>query len=146
MRNRWRLILPIVGLLLFSGVSLDSLHRRRAYQKDPGRYFYWASVRLDSDPLNQQPQVATPCKDAENGCVAWDPVSLWVDPGFLAKMLLVSAIPAFVIGIWFVRILGHHGVNEVLTFMAVMPVLVAVWYYAVGSLIDRWMYKRRQSG
>jgi len=65
----------------------------------------------------------------------------WIMPG----TLMLSAIPAFVVGMWFVRALGRHGVNEVLTFMALMPVLVAAWYYAVGWVIDRWTDKRQQS-
>jgi hypothetical protein len=58
---------------------------------------------------------------------------------------MLSAIPAFVVGMGFVRTLGHHGVNEVSSFMVVMPVLVAAWDYAVGYLIDRWMCKRQQN-
>jgi len=69
----------------------------------------------------------------------------WVSPGLLPGTLMLSAIPAFVVGMWFVRALGRHGVNEVLTFMALMPVLVAAWYYAVDWVIDRWTDKRQQS-
>jgi uncharacterized protein YybS (DUF2232 family) len=66
------------------------------------------------------------------------------DPGWLTRVSLLSAFPTFLVGIPLVRALGHHGVNEGLTFMAVMPVLVAAWYYAAGWLIDRWTYKRQQ--
>lgn len=143
---RWRIVLPAVGSLLFAGVSFESL-RNREYQKDPGRYFWWSSIRLDSDPLNRHPlpHVATPCKDAAGDCVVWDPVSLWVDSGLLPKTLILSAIPAFFAGMLFVRALGHHGVSEVSSFMAWTPVLLVAWYYAVGWLIDRWLYKRRQN-
>jgi hypothetical protein len=145
MRNRWSLILPVVGLLLFAGVSLESLYSRHAYQKAPGRYFYWSSIRLNVDPLDRRPHATTPCKDAEGDCVGWDPVSVWVDPGLLAKSLMLSALPVFGVGMLVVRGLGRTGVSEVLSFMVSMPLLICAWYYAVGRLIDRWLYKRRQN-
>jgi hypothetical protein len=144
MRKRWQLILPVIGLLLFAGVSFVSLHRSRAYQKEPGRYLYWSSIRLDSDPLNKQSQVATPCENAEAGCVSWDPVVEWVSPGLLTSILMLSACPAFVIGMWLVRALGRRGVSEISGFMVLVPLLIFTWYYGVGWLIDCWIYKRRQ--
>lgn len=143
MRNRWRLILPVIGLLLFAGVTVEALHRRRFYQKDPGRYLYWSSILLDPDPLNRQPQITTPCKNAEADCVSWDPVVEWVSPGLLPGLLMLSACPAFIVGLRLVHALGRRGISEISSFMAVMPVLIAGWYYAVGWLIDRWAYKRR---
>jgi hypothetical protein len=141
---RWRIVLPVIGLLLFAGGSYESLRINREAQKTPSRYFWWSSIRLDADPLDQRSQVATPCKDAKGDCVGWDPVFRWVDPGLLAKSLMLSALPAFVIGILVVRGLGRMGVSEVSSFMASMPVLIVAWYYTVGLLIDRWTYKRLQ--
>ncbi len=68
---------------------------------------------------------------------------MWVDPGVLANVLILSAFPALAIGIPLVRLLGRQGVNEISSFMILMPILVGGWYYAVGYLIDRWSYKRR---
>jgi len=34
------------------------------------------------------------------------------------------------------------GISEVLSFMLLMPVLILVWYYFIGWLLDRWSYKR----
>ena len=134
--------MPVIGLTLFAGVTVESLRRRRAYQKDPGRYFYWSSIRLDSDPLSLQPQLTTPCKDAQEGCVSWDPVVQWVSPGLLPLILMVSAWPAFFIGMLLIRALGHHGISEISSFIAAMPLLVAAWYYVIGLLIDYWMQRK----
>ena|ERR1700694_4324218 len=145
MRNRWRLILPILGVLLFAGVTFASLHPRRAYQKDPSRYLYWSSIQLDSDPLHRQPEIPAPCEDAEGGCVGWDPITVERTPGLLPGLLMLSACPAFMVGMRLVRAIGRHGISEVSSFMTFMPVLVAAWYYGVGWLIDRWLHKRRQN-
>jgi hypothetical protein len=142
MRRRWQLILPVVGLLLFAGESYISLRNNREAQKTPSRYFWWVSIRLDSDPLSQRPQVAIPCKDAQGDCVSWDPVSLWVEPGLLAEALMLSALPAFVVGAFVVATLGRFGVSEVSSFMVTMPLLICAWYWVVGWLIDRWRFKR----
>jgi hypothetical protein len=80
----------------------------------------------------------------DSDCVGWDPVSIWVDPGWLAKMLMVSALPAFAIGALIVGGLGRLGTNEVWTFMISMPILICAWYYLVGWLVDRWAFRRSQ--
>jgi hypothetical protein len=139
---RWRLIVPVIGLTLFAGITVESLHRKRSYQKDPSRYLYWSSIRLDSNPLKMQPQSTTPCKDVEESCVGWDPVVQWVSPGLLPVIMMVSAWPVFFVGMRAVRALGHHGISEISSFMVVMPLLVAVWYYAIGWSIDRWKEKQ----
>jgi len=33
--------------------------------------------------------------------------------------------------------LGRLGVSQVLTFMVLMPVLIFVWYYFIGWLLER---------
>jgi len=58
-------------------------------------------------------------------------------PSWFAKVLMLSALPAFLIGIPMVRTLGHLGVNEVWAFMLAMPLLIAAWHYLLGWLIDR---------
>jgi hypothetical protein len=69
MRNGWRLILPVIGLILFAGETYQSVRTNRLEERNPDRYFWWASIRLDSDPLNKHPQVAIPCKNGEENCV-----------------------------------------------------------------------------
>jgi hypothetical protein len=148
MRIRWKIVLPVVGLLLFTGQSYESLRMNREAQKTPSRYFWWSAVRLDSDPLNRHPhpQVVTPCKNPEGeDCVSWDPVTIWVNPGWLDKTLMISAFPAFVVGVFFVHVLGRYGISEVSSFMVSMPILIFAWYYAVGWLLDRWSKRSRRS-
>ncbi len=69
-----------------------------------------------------------------------------VDPGWLAKFLMLSALPAFVVGGLAVGGLGRLGFSQVSSFMFLMPVLIFAWYYVVGWLLDRWSHKHlRQS-
>src|SRR6266404_1931018 len=139
MRFRWRLILPGLGLLLFALGSYESVRINREWHKNPSRYFWWSSIRLDRDPLNLHPQAATPCKDANVNCVEWDPGFASVEPGLMAKLLVLSAAPAFILGKLVVQVFGRRGIDQVSTFMASMPLLISAWYFAVGWLADWWI-------
>ncbi len=66
----------------------------------------------------------------------------WVDPGWLDKALLYSALPAFLVEGLLLALLGRLGVNQVITFFVSMPLLIAAWFYFVGWLVDRWRYKK----
>jgi len=60
------------------------------------------------------------------------------------ESLMLLALPAFVLGAISVSVLGHLGVNEVWSFMLLMPLFVFAWFYFVGWLVDRWVRKRRE--
>ena len=145
MRVRWSLVLPTSGLILFAGLSYDS-HRvnREVFKGRPSRYFWWSSIRLDSDPLNKHPIVltTTTCEDGIEDCTTWDPVYVWVDPGWVERILVVSAFPAFVVGAAIVGGLARLGISKLSTFTVSIPVLIFAWFYFVGWVIDRWRYKR----
>jgi hypothetical protein len=126
-----------------SSLTSPSFRMNREEHKNP-RYFWWSSIRLDRDPLNFRPQAATPCKNANVDCVEWDPGFASVEPGLMAKLLVLSAAPAFILGKLVVRVLGRRGIDEVSTFMASMPLLIGAWYYFVGWLVDRWIYRWSQ--
>jgi hypothetical protein len=83
MRVRWSLVLPASGLILFAALSCHSLGvNREVFKSRPSRYFWWSSIRLDSDPLSKHPMVpTTTCQDENKDCSTWDPVYIWVDPG-----------------------------------------------------------------
>jgi hypothetical protein len=68
----------------------------------------------------------------------------WVDPGLLDGLRLLTALPAFVFGRLVVGLLGALGINQVTSFMAVMPALIGVWYYFIGWLLDRRAYRRKR--
>ena len=139
------MILPVIGLILFGGVSYDSLRMNRDGRHVRGRYFWWSSVRLDSDPLNRHPRAPEPCpNDAEN-CISFDPRFIWIDPGWLTKSLILSGFPAFVVAHFLMRGFGLLGVSQITTFMTSMPLLIFGWYYFVGWLVDRWRDKRNMS-
>jgi hypothetical protein len=134
-----------MGLSLFIALTHNSLRMNRDIQKrSPSRYFWWTSIRLDSDPLNRHPKrTTTPCKNGEGNCANWElPPIVWVDPSCLAKFLMLSALPAFVFGTAVVRGLG---VSEVWSFAIVMPLLISAWFYFVGWLIDRRVHKQLHS-
>jgi hypothetical protein len=141
MSRRWRIALPCIGLSLFMILTYSSLRMNREIQRSPSRYFWWQSIRLDSDPLNRYSESATtPCKNGAGNC--WELRDTWVDPGFLARFFMLSALPAFVIGAAVVRGLARLGVSEIWSFTMVIPLLIVVWFYFVGRLIDRWVNKR----
>ena len=142
MRIRWRLALPLLGLSLFALISYKSFQRNRVRGFSDSHYFYWSSIRLGPDPLRIEPPPTVPCKDASENCVAWDPDTNWINPGLAARLLVLTALPAFVIGIFIIHALARLGISEVTTFMVSMPFLIFAWYYLVGWLIDRWRSKR----
>jgi len=129
--------------MLFGGVTYESLERRQ-YEKDHGQHFWWASIPLDTHHIDHGPGAAAPCKEAEENCVSWDPVVIERYPGWLTMLLMASAFPAFLVGIPLMRVLGRHGVSELWSFVALMPLLIFAWYYAIGWLIDCWRFKRLQ--
>ena len=144
MRIRWRVALPLFGLMLFAFGTYDSFGPGRIHD-NTGRYFRWSSFRLDSDPLNRRSRSATavPCKDSTETCMATDPLEVYVDPGWLARCFILSALPAFLVGAGIVHSLSRLGVSEVTSFMISMPLLIFAWFYFVGWLLDRWREKRR---
>jgi hypothetical protein len=140
MRKQWRLILPAVGLMLFGIVTYQSVERRQ-HEKASGQYFWWASIRLDTHSVNRHLD-AKPCMEAESDCVTWDVASLPRSTGLLGAMLIITAFPAFFIGVPVVRGLGRLGISEVGTFMIVMPVLIAGWCNVLAWLDNRWRIRR----
>jgi hypothetical protein len=140
MPRRWRVALPTIGLCLFAALTYNSVRMNRETQRFDSRYFWWTSIRLDSDPLNRHPEGAEACKNGEKNC--WELRSMWVDRSWLAEFLMLSALPAFLVGGFVVSGLGRLGLSQVSSFMLLMPVLICVWYYLIGWLLDRWISKR----
>lgn len=111
----------------------------------PAKYYWWSSLRLDSDPLNKNPALARPCANEKPNCENEAPLSRNVSPTGLDKLLVISGIPAFLVGAAVVISLSRLGIDEVLTFMVSMPILLFAWYYFLGWLIERWSYRRTQT-
>jgi hypothetical protein len=147
--GRWQFTLVLIGLLVFGAITYHSFKWNREWRNGrPSRYFYWGSIRLDSDPLNQRPispVPARPCSDPSEGCVAWDPETIWVEPGIALQAYFWAALPAFATGAGVVYLFARLGLSQVITFMATMPVLIALWFWFVGWSIDRWNLRRRQA-
>jgi hypothetical protein len=123
MRVRWRVVLPTVGLLLFAGLTYDSVRTNREVNNSAGRYFWWLTLRLDSEPGSSQ--LSTSCNGANADCANWDAAYLWVDIGWLARTLIFSAFPAFLVGGTIVGGFRRLGVSEIISFMISMPLLIA---------------------
>jgi hypothetical protein len=136
MTRRWSLILPILGLILFGAETVRSIRDRQdqARQQVSLKYFYWSFLSLDSDPLNRNLK-------EPSGLGGWKLQSVWIDPGYMTQALMVSAFPAFIVGIRVVKALGHFGLSEVLSFFIAMPLLIFTWFYCVGWRIDAWVHK-----
>lgn len=133
MWKRWSIVLPLVGLILFTAITLNSYR----IQRGPSKYFYWSLVRLDSDPANKRAPATQ-----------WDPTiaDTWVDPGILEIVLIVAALPAFMVGGLSVAGLGRLGINQVSSFLVLMPIMIFTWFHFVGRLIDRRIVNRARSG
>lgn len=145
MRIRWSFALPAVGLILFAALTYHSFRWNREFRNGhQSRYFWWSSIRLDSDPLNRHPQSPTPtsCEGEKPDRIGWDPQFIWIDPGWMTKLLVLSAFPAFVAGERVVRGLARLGINEIWTFITFIPAFILAWFYAVGWIIDRRRRKR----
>lgn len=131
-------MLPAFGLILFALITYDSVHKhsdRRYFHA--GRYFYWSGIRLDSRPGKPPDKI---CGDDVKDCLEVD--DLIVDSGLLEKILFFPTIPAFFIGSGIVLGLGRVGISEILTFFSVMPLLVGIWLYFLGWLVDRRLRSR----
>lgn len=145
MRRRWSIVLPLCGISLFIlGAYQGSRLNQRFFGSRPTRYFYWASIRLDSDPLNRHPlqRLPEPCRDSNKNCITWDPEYVLIEPGLGSKALMLSALPAFLVSGVIVRILARFGVSEVATFFVSMPLFIIAWFYLIGWFIDRWRQSR----
>lgn len=137
---RWRLFLPTLGLLLFALEAWES-NREWRIRPSPSRYSRWASIRLDSDPLNRDPRSRD--VSAQNRA-RWEGPLKIVDPGYLANASFFSGLPAFLSSMVVAAALSRLGVSQVLTFMISTPILLFAWYYLLGRLLDRWRRKSQR--
>ena len=134
MRMHWKLVLPVVGLMLFVGVTYQSLGSHDA----TSRYFWWSSIPLNSEPLNKS---RSACKHEIENCQVWGPEEIYVTTGLLPRVLMISAAPAFFVGSLIIEEFAWRGISEVPTFMVSMPLLIAGWFYLLGSFIDKLVSK-----
>ena len=140
-------ILPICGVLLFATGTYESIRANRSFHDGTGRYFWWSAVRLDSDPLNRHSSHHDPiaCPDNAEGCLPVDLVNILMEPGWMAKCFMLSALPAFLGTKEIVHALARLGVSEVTSFFISMPLLTLGWFYCVGWGLDRWKLSRSRT-
>jgi hypothetical protein len=89
-------------MILFGWGSYESMRWHPA----SSRYFLWSSIPLDIRPLNN---AISTCKNGNADCNEWGPESIVVDSGWLANLLFLSALPAFLVGHFLVHGLGGSG-------------------------------------
>ncbi len=147
MKFRWRGFVPICGILLFGLGTYASIRMNEDIHNGAGRYFWWSALRLDSDPLNRHPSSRTSysCNDSTENCGSLEPLGLWIDPGWVSKCFVLSALPAWLATIGIVRGLAQLGVSEITSFFVSMPLLTLAWFYSVGWMLDRWHGKRART-
>jgi hypothetical protein len=125
-------------------MGLHSYSLQRDAIAASGRYFFWSTIRLDADPLSRHHH--SPCAKSQEPCVDWDVSRAdgWgrVHARQLEKVLVVSALPAFLISGVVVFGLGRIGTSEVTSFMFSMPLLICVWFYCIDLRVDRRAYRR----
>lgn len=142
---RWRLILPVLAIAWF-GIGSYSAWRfnRQLDGSCPARYFYWGSIRLDSDPLDRHHvfESSVPCNNGRKDCPCWEPV-VWIDPGWAGEAFIVLSLPAFLLTKVVSGTLAQFGVSKVTMFFASMPILMCAWFYVLGLWIDRLRTKRQ---
>jgi len=130
--------MTLFGLLTYGSFRMDSSNDPR----HPNRYFWWGSVRLDSDPLTKR-RVEKPCVDSDEVCTFnFGNEYAWVDPGLMERALTFSAFPAFFLAISVAHGLAHLGVSELRSFIPAIFLGTLTWFYAVGRLLDRWRFRR----
>jgi hypothetical protein len=78
----------------------------------------------------------------EADCIDWDPTHIWIEPSLMEEALVLTAIPAFIVGDVVVHGFARLGISEVTTFMAIMPVCITLWFFSLGWLLDGWRWKR----
>jgi len=132
--------LSVVGLILFSWVSYNAWNANRHPHIASSRYFWWASLRLDTDSTNSRGSKW----DFSNDDSGWGHADVWIDPGWVARLLVLSALPVFLISAVAITGLGMIGISQLSSFMSLTPTLIVGWYYFIGWLLDRWSFKRSQ--
>jgi len=137
-------ILPVLGLVLFTVVTHKSMSINPPAETVPNKYYWWSSLRLDTDPLNRNPKPASPCEGRKDGCADAAASVTHVTPGWLDRLLTYSALPAFLAGAGLVITLSKRGVDEVLTFMVSMPIFLFFWFFFVGWMLDRLIFRLMQ--
>jgi hypothetical protein len=144
MRIRFSAILPVLGLILFALVTYRSMALNPPAENVPNKYYWWSTLRLDTDPLNRSVKPANPCPNNQQNCPQRDAKHLDFAPNWLDRVLTLSALPAFLAGAGLVIALSKLGVDEVLTFMVSMPILLFFWFYLAGWLLDRLIHRLLQ--
>jgi hypothetical protein len=128
-------------MLLFGLITYGSMQEHRLMQRYHTSYFWWGSIRLDTDPLSTRSGLNQCAQESEGNCYV-DLGIRWGTHGWIEVAYLITAFPAYLPTAAVVRGLAFFGVSELLSFIVAMPLFTFGWFYTVGWLLDRWRYKR----
>ena len=125
------LILPIVGVLLFTGESWRLFKSYRALGQRASSCFWWGDVPLDSKPLQRYggfggTNQVTECEFES---------AQFIDrsgPPMFTRLFELTAAPAFIPAIGLAHLFGKRGVSQVTVFMSCAPPLIFAWYYLLS--------------
>src|SRR5258708_12368138 len=115
MQLRWSAILALIGLFLFTAVAYRSMPANHHEREAPRRYYWWSSLRLDSDPLDRNPAPAKPCPEGIANCSNGETPNVKIAPGWLEKFLVVSPFPPFLPAFPVLPCLTKPGIDARLT-------------------------------
>jgi hypothetical protein len=147
MRLRWRIVLPLLSLMLSIAITYLSVRANGGLRDGSGRYFWWSPIRLDSDPLSRNEASnlrASPCPDGVKNCMVTEPIFISVHPGLITKFYMVAVFPALLATLLITFGLGRFGINEIVSFLIAMPLLTFAWTYLIGRILDWWTAKRQR--
>lgn len=141
------LILPITGLLVFAGESYRSVLQQRSTLKEDNACFCWSSIPLDTKPLNTSYEGFG--RRNLTSCGYLRELNARTDLGcgrasLPTRLLVATALPAFLASMVIVRGLSTLGVTEVASFIGATPPLIFVWYYFVSRIIVRLAGRRKR--
>jgi hypothetical protein len=130
MRRRWQIVLPVVGLLLFGFINCASyLKEKHESKPGPRKYSWWWGIRLDRRPLEIEPP-----KTSQEG---WEPQYILIELGPLQKLVILTGFPAFLLSVPLIHALDSFGADQLIVFLTITALGLAVWYWFLGWLIDR---------
>lgn len=130
---RWAVILPLFQLAIFIGVGLQehrkylTIQRRRTHSVSKWEWF--GCTPLQRVRLSQEDRESL--RDVD--CWASLPV----------KVVEVSNLPVFVISLAVAELTSNREVDQVPLFYGINSIGIPLFWYFIGSLIDRRRRKRR---
>jgi hypothetical protein len=135
MKRRWSIIVPVLGMLLYGVLAYTSVRQNRELRTR--RVFYFGAL-----PLERAVKKVSPPTPTGDEVVGWDPESIWIDPGLLHKLVIITGFPAYVATLIGMNALVAAGVSQMWSFFLIFSPSLIGWYYFVGWWMDRKRHRK----